>query len=298
MTIHDETRRVFRTRLAEPGAIVAPGVFDALTGRLVEEMGFEALYVSGFAVTASLLGMPDVGLVTLTELAGQVKRICQATRVPVIADGEAGFGNALNAMRAVREYESAGAAAIQLEDLATPKRSAPCEGLHVVSCEEHVGRIRAAVKARVDENFLIVGRSDAIVDGGLDEAIERGRAYAEAGADVIFIHGPTDSAQLEKIAGSVNVPQIVDYSRMIKAGSHPLLSVHDLEEMGFKIVIFSTSLLYGSLGTIGRVLSEIRDKGTLTEVLDLVEPKPKLMDLVQFAQAVEDENQFLTKEKA
>lgn len=293
MTTHGETRRAFRKRLTQRGAIVAPGVSDALGGRLVEEMGFEAVYVSGFAVTATLLGMSDVGLITLTELADQVRRICHATSVPVIADGEAGFGNALNVMRSVQAYESAGASAIQLEDLATPKRSAPRAGLHVVPCKEHASKIRAAVKARADEDFLIIGRSDAIVDGGLDEAINRGRAYADAGADVVFIHGPTGNDQLERIAASIDVPQIVDYSRMIKLRSRPLLSVHDLEEMGFKIIIFSTSLLYESLRTAGRVLSEIRDKGTLSGALDPVEPQAKLMDLVRFAQAAEDENQFL-----
>lgn len=195
-----------RKLLEGPRILLAPGAYDALSAKLIQQAGFEAVYMTGAGVTISLLGESDVGLTTMTEMVDQARRIVAATDLPVIADADTGYGNALNVMRTVREFERAGLAAIHLEDQAAPKKCGHFEGKRLVSAEEMAGKIAAAVEARRDTDFVLIGRVDARAIHGIEEAIRRGQIYRKAGADVIFIEAPASSEELRLIGQSFDCP--------------------------------------------------------------------------------------------
>jgi 2-methylisocitrate lyase-like PEP mutase family enzyme len=204
-------------------------------------MGFDAIYGTGYGASASYLGCPDVGLMTLTEMVTHMRNMANVTDIPIIADGDTGYGNAINVMRAVREYEAAGLAAIQLEDQILPKKCGHMLGRELVSLEEMVGKIKAAVSARQDPDFVVIARTDARTQFGIEEALERGKAYANAGADVIFIESPESEEEMKRINDEIPVPTLAN---MVEKGRTPLLSVQKLATLGYKIAIFPvTSVL-------------------------------------------------------
>ncbi|MGQ9675534.1 MAG: isocitrate lyase/PEP mutase family protein [Chloroflexota bacterium] len=255
-----------RERLAKGDILIAPGAYDALLARLIALAGFECVYFSGAGTAYSLLGEPDVGLLTMTEMAERATAVAQAVVVPVIADGDNGYGNAINVMRTVREYERAGVAAIQLEDQETPKRCGHLSGRRLIGVDEMVGKLRAAQDARRDPDFVIIARTDACGVLGLDEALRRGEHYVRAGADVLFIESPRSVEDLAKIGRTFrgSVPLLAN---MVEGGQTPLLSASELQELGFRIVIFPNSLTRRIVHAARELLRILRTTGTTADLL-------------------------------
>ncbi len=232
-------RQQLRKRLTEGGMIVAPGIYDAYGARLVQQAGFQAAYMTGNGVSASLLGQPDVGLIDLTLFAAHAHRAAACIDIPLICDADTGYGNAVNVRRTVQEFENAGVSAIHIEDQVSPKRCGHLPGSRpVVSMEEHVGKIEAAVAARNDPDFIIIARTDAASGLGLDEAIRRGKAYRKAGADVVFVelkNSPTIIDDLKRVTAESGAPCLVNIDGGGKLGE---LTVPEIEALGFRIAIF------------------------------------------------------------
>lgn len=237
--------------------ILAPGAYDAFSARLIARQGFPAVYLTGSGVTASLLGRPDLGFVTLTDMCGVVRNICQMIDIPLIADAESGFGNAVNLTRTVREYEMAGASAIHLEDQIVPKRFGGEETPQVVPMEEHVSKIKLAVKSRSKESFLIIGRTDCIGRYGLDEAIRRGNAYREAGADIIFVHGISTVKELREVGRFMHGPKLINYTALTLSDLHDLPRMDDLQQWGYAIVIFAIEPLFAAAKGLSDILQSL-----------------------------------------
>jgi carboxyvinyl-carboxyphosphonate phosphorylmutase len=213
--------------------LIAPGAYDAFSAKLIEAVGFDAVYMSGFGTAASTLGVPDIGLLTMSEMVCNSKRIADAVNIPVIADADTGYGNHLNVIRTIEEYERAGIAAVQIEDQVSPKRCGHMEGHKLISADEMAAKIRAAVRARKDGDMVLIARTDAISAKGFEEAIRRGSIYRKAGADVLFIEAPTEVEQLSRIPKLINGPTLVNV-----APKTPYLHVKKYEEMGYVIAIY------------------------------------------------------------
>jgi len=244
--------------------ILAPGVYDALAAKIVEAQGFDAVYMTGYGTSAAMFGLPDIGLLTMTEMADNAARIADAVAIPVIADADTGYGNAVNVVRTVRQYEKAGVAAIQLEDQTWPKRCGHMAGKSVIETAEMAGKIRAAVDARKDRKLLIIARTDAIATHGFDQAIERVHKYAEAGADVLFIEAPVNMEQLEKI------PRLLSPSPVLLnlAPRTPNLSVDQIRSMGFAIAIYPGVCLAAAIAGCTEEVKRIRETGKQREFAD------------------------------
>jgi 2,3-dimethylmalate lyase len=232
--------RQMRELLAAPGPILAPGVYDCITARLVERAGFPAAFISGGGVTASVLGYPDVGLQTMTEILNQARNIARCIDIPAIVDIDTGYGNALNMMRAVREYEAAGLAGIFFEDQTFPKRCGHFEGKKVIPAEEMVIKVKAACEARRSDDFVIIARTDSRALSGLDHAIERAVMYCEAGADMIFVETLMSVEEMRKVAKAIPKPLQANIS---EGGKSPIVHYQELYEMGFKVISYSGTLL-------------------------------------------------------
>lgn len=242
-----------------PGITVLPGAYDALTALLVERAGFEAVYLSGAGVSYTQLAQPDVGLVTLDEMLRRAEGITSAVSIPVLADGDTGYGNAVNVRRTVRAYERAGLAGIQLEDQAFPKRCGHLDGKEVIAADEMAGKIAAAADARTSADFLIVARTDAIATDGLDAALARLRLYAEAGADVVFADGPRTREELAAIPASVPRPAMAN---IVEGGKTPQCTAAELERMGYKLVIFPNSMVRLFARQGAALLTALKEHGT------------------------------------
>ena len=257
---------ILRNLLREPGIIVAPGAHNAFTAKIIEQTGgFQAIYMTGSGTTMNLLGEPDVGLLTMTEMVAQAKNIVNATSLPVIADADTGYGNAINVMRTVREYEKTGVAAIHIEDQITPKKCGHFEGKQLISQDEMLGKIRAAVDAREDPDFVLIVRTDARAVLGLDEAIKRAQAYLKVGADAIFLEAPQSVDELKIIAKSIDAPLLAN---MVEGGKTPFLTVQELEEIGFKIVIYPRSAICAAAKAIQELMQLLKETGTTEGFLD------------------------------
>jgi len=256
-----------RERLRSPAPLVAPGAINALFARLIEAARFEAVYLTGAGVANATLGVPDLGLTTLTEMAQAATHICDAVSVPVIADADTGYGGALNVARTVREYERAGVAAIQIEDQESPKRCGHFDGKRVVAVDEMRLRLRAALEARSDPDTVIVARTDACGVTGVEDAIERCRAYRAEGADVLFCDGPRDAHELARIGVELGAlaPLMIN---MVEGGRTPLLPVAALAEMGFRIVIFPGLLMRVAVRAAREALEGLRTQGGSNGMLD------------------------------
>jgi 2-methylisocitrate lyase-like PEP mutase family enzyme len=266
--------------------LLVPGAFDGLTARLVEKAGFSAVYMTGFGAAASLLGLPDVGLLSGTEMKEQAARLSAATELPVIADADTGYGNALNVMRTVVEYEKAGVAAVQLEDQVTPKKCGHMAGKVVVPIEEMVSKIRAAVDARRDPDTIIIARTDAVATDGLPAAIERARIYRESGADILFVEAPSAESDVERIAGELagSMPLLFNWA---DGGRTPRISYDRIAELGFAMVIYPIGTLLAATGAVQRLLNELRLSGTPATVSRDLQTFAEFTDVVDLPKVEE-----------
>lgn len=250
--------RRLRELLAAPDIIRSLGAHDVFTARLIESAGLETVFIGGFGTSASLLGLPDVGFLTLTEMADAVRRMALRVRIPVVADGDTGHGDLHNVVRTVREFERAGAAGILLEDQVAPKRCGHFEGKQVIPVDEMVLKLRAAQKARSDRDFVVVARTDARAVEGIDAAIARANRYGEAGADVCFIEAPVGRQELERIPREVRFPLLVN---MLMGGVTPILSVAELQQLGYKIVVCPIESLLIAGTAIRRLIDALLTRG-------------------------------------
>ncbi len=251
------------TRLKQPGLVSAPGVFEMISARIADTMGFDALYMTGYGVVASYLGLPDAGLASYTEMVGRVQQIAAGTTTPLIADGDTGYGGLLNVDHTVRGYERAGAQAIQIEDQEYPKKCGHTPGRRVVPTEDAARRIKVACEARASKDFLVIARTDARTSLGLDEALRRGEAFLKAGADLLFIESPESEEELEKIGKTfAGVPLVAN---MVEGGRTPILSRTELEASGFKLAIFPTAGFLAAGAALRSVYAELRANGSSKE---------------------------------
>lgn len=249
-----------RKRLAQKEILVLPGVYDALTAKIAVAAGFDGVVMGGYAVAASRLGEPDVGYLSMTEMRDALRTIARAVDVPVVADGDTGYGNALSARRTLQEYEWAGAAAVLFEDQVWPKRCGHMAGKQVVDAAEHAKKIRAAADGKLRQSTLLIARTDARAVLGLDEAIERGKLYLDSGAEALFIEAPQSAWELEKIGKSF--PDTILIANMIEGGRTPELTSKDLENLGFDIVFWPCTALYTITKAFGEVMGTLRREGT------------------------------------
>lgn len=251
---------MLRDLLKEEEPIIMPGAYDALTAKIVENKGFKASIMGGYSIAASRLGEPDVGYLSMNEMVQALKCINDAVDMPIVADADTGYGNALSVRRTVVEYEKAGAAAILLEDQLWPKRCGHMEGKEVISKEEHSVKIRAAVEAKKNKDTMIIARTDSRGMLGLEEAISRGKAYLAAGADALFIEAPKNEKELERIGQAF--PDTVLIANMVEGGKTPILSKERLKELGFKIIFYPCSLLFAVSKTLENMLEILDSTGT------------------------------------
>ncbi|MDO5379332.1 MAG: oxaloacetate decarboxylase [Acidaminococcaceae bacterium] len=256
----NKQRKRLQELLQKPDILVLPGVYDALTAKIAAEVGFEALVMGGYSIAASRLGQPDVGYLSMTEMTQALKGIVDATELPVFADGDTGYGNALSVRRTMQEYESAGAAAVLFEDQVWPKRCGHMAGKQVIEAAEHARKLRAAADARTDSDFLLIARTDARAVNGLDDAIERGKLYLANGAEALFIEAPQNIGELETIARAF--PDTVLIANMIEGGRTPNLTAKDLENIGFKIVFWPCSALYVITQAFKEAMTVLHETGT------------------------------------
>ena len=246
-----------RTLLRRDGMVVAPGAYECITARLIEQAGFAAVFMTG-AGTAASLGYPDFGLVTMSEMVANARRIAAAIEVPALADADTGYGNELNVFRTVREFERSGVSAIHIEDQEFPKRCGHLEGKEIIAREDYLAKIRAAVAARRDQEFMIIARTDARAVAGFDEAIARANAALAAGADMAFVEAPQT---LEEVAA---VPRLVDghcLLNVVRGGKTPDLDLHEAEAMGYKLAIVPGLLIQSVVGICDRMLADLRSTG-------------------------------------
>ncbi|MFJ3297927.1 isocitrate lyase/PEP mutase family protein [Streptomyces bacillaris] len=253
-----------RQMIESDGIHVAPGAYDGLTARLVEESGSELLYASGGAIARSC-GVPDIGLLSLTEVAARIGQMVDVTSLPVIADADTGFGNAVNAVRTLALYERIGVAGMHIEDQTFPKRCGHLDDKSLVSTDEMVRKIQAVGKARTDPDFVLIARTDAIATEGLDAAIERAHAYVEAGADVIFVEAPESVEQIERIAARIPQPKLIN---MFHGGKTPLVPKERLRELGYRLIIIPSDLQRAVITAVRRTLEAINRDGDSGAVHD------------------------------
>ncbi len=256
-----------RELLAGPDTVVAPGMYDGLTGLLVEQAGFDAAYVGGASVAYSRLGRSDIGLTTCSEVADTISKIRDRISIPFVVDADTGFGNALNVQRTVRMFERAGASGLQLEDQTMPKRCGHLDGKTLVSTAEMVGKIRAAQDARLDDDTVIVGRTDAIAVEGFEAALDRAEAYLEAGADMLFIEAPRTREQMTEI-GKRFAGRVPLLANMVEGGKTPLSNAQELGDMGFKFVIFPGAMVRMVAKAGQDYLRALKEDGSTAQVRD------------------------------
>ena len=285
-----------RALLESGQTIVAPGAFDPLSARLVEEAGFAAVYMTGFGTSAALIGRPDVGLLTMTEMAGNAGRIAACVDIPVIADADTGYGNPLNVIRTVGAYEAAGVAGIHIEDQVAPKKCGHLEGKLVIPAEEMAAKVRAAVEARTQPEFVIIARTDARAVEGLERSLQRARMYREAGADVLFIEALTSEAEAEEaVRAFPGVPLLFNWA---EGGKTPPISLDRLKELGYRIVIFPISTLLAATGAMRRILLEIARAGTPAAVTHELPTFAEFVDFIGLPQVYEAEQRYAVKPAA
>jgi carboxyvinyl-carboxyphosphonate phosphorylmutase len=253
------TTAALRRLLQQPGIIVAPGAYDCLTAKLIEREGFPAVYMTGGGTAVTRVGKPDLGSTTMSEMLDSARAITSTIAVPLIADADTGYGGALNTYRTIREYEKAGVAALHIEDQAFPKRCGHLDGKEVVSIPEMVTKIRAACDARTDDDFVIIVRTDALAVTGIDDTRRRCVAFAEAGADVLFVEALRTQEEIDRVRREIDLPLLYNF---VEHGKSPLIPVPELEALGFKMVIFPGSIMLSVCTLAQRILRAIRERGT------------------------------------
>lgn len=271
------TRKKLRSLVEQRRGLLVPGVFNALSARVVEDLGFEALYVSGAGISNMFLGLPDQGFVGLNEIADHTARIRDAVGLPLLVDADTGFGNALNVRHAVRVLERAGADCIQLEDQLAPKRCGHFSGKEVVPLDEAVGKIKAAVDARTDADLLIMARTDACATEGFEAALERAHKLGEAGADILFVEAVQSMQDIKSLPDRLAKPQLMN---LVIGGKTPIAGAQELAQMGFAVILYANAALQGAVAGMQRALVALRDSGRLDEDPTLVVPFDERQRLV------------------
>lgn len=270
--------KILRDRLAQEEILVVPGVHDALSAKIAAQVGFEAIVMGGYAIAASRLGEPDVGYLSMSEMADALKTISRGVDIPVLADGDTGYGNALSAQRTIREYEMNGAAGILLEDQVWPKRCGHMAGKQVVDAKEHAAKLRAAADAKLNPDTLLIARTDSRAVLGLEAAIERGKLYLDSGADALFIEAPQNEKELEIIGKAF--PDTILLANIVEGGRTPRLSTKELQDMGFSVVFYPCSLTYTVTKAVQDVLTALHRDGTTEKVAD------KMLSFSEFNQYI------------
>lgn len=271
------TRKTLKTLVNARRGVIVPGAFNALSARVIEDLGFEAIYVTGAGVTNMNLGLPDQGFMGLAEIAEATSRIRDAVGLPLIVDMDTGFGNALNTYHSVRILERAGADCIQLEDQVAPKRCGHFSGKEVISTEEAVSKIKAAVDARTDPDFMIMARTDAAATHGFEAAVERAMRFAEAGADILFVEAVTKAEEIRALPQRLGPPQLMN---MVIGGKTPIFGAEELGQLGYGIVLYANAALQGALAGMQKALTVLRDTRRVDEDPSLVAPFAERQRLV------------------
>ncbi|MYW96200.1 oxaloacetate decarboxylase [Amycolatopsis rubida] len=284
-------RARLRELLAAGEPLVAPGAFDALTARLVEEAGFDAVYMTGFGTTASLIGRPDLGLLTGTEMVDHARRLAAAVELPLIADADTGYGNAINVIRTVHLYEQAGVAGLHLEDQVNPKKCGHMAGKAVIPAEEMTGKIRAAVAARRDPDLVLIARTDAAAVEGVDAAIARARAYADAGADLLFVEAPTSEEAIEHVATKLRgvAPLVFNWA---EGGRTPPIPLARIAELGFALVLFPIGTLLAATAGARALLKTLKNDGIPAEAMPGLPTFDEFTDFIGLPEAKTLEARF------
>lgn len=284
--------KALRELLKGDKIIMAPGAYDAWSARVIEMAGFPAVYMTGYGVSASVLGRPDIGLISYEEMVTAARNICNCTAVPVIADADNGYGSTLNVLRTVRGYEEVGVAGIQLEDQVMPKRCGHMEGKQLISKEDMVAKVKAAVYARQNPDTVLIARTDAIAVNGFEDAIERAVAYKEAGADVIFVEAMQNEEQVQKAQKLVGAPLMAN---MVEHGKTPLDTAENLYKMGFRIAIYPTMPLFVATKALKEVLGTLKETEDLKACMDKEVDFPTFNTMIGLDELRELEKSFTTK---
>jgi 2,3-dimethylmalate lyase len=280
--------KVIRDALAHHGQLIMPGVYDALSAKIAARAGFEVVFITGYSLSATLLGEPDFGVLTQTEVVGAAQRICSVIDTPVIVDADTGYGNAINVIRTVEDLLRAGAAGMFLEDQIWPKRCGHMKGKQVIALDEQLKKLSAAVAAKAGRDFFIVARTDARQALGLSEAINRGKAFKDAGADAIFIEAPETKQEMAEIARQVPGPLVAN---MLERGVTPLMAPKELKELGFDLIVWPLAPLYSAAKSLAEVYTTLRRDGSTIAILD------RLMPFDEFNQIVGLEEKYALDEK-
>lgn len=281
-----------RELFASQKTIIAPGAHDMITAKIIGKLGFDAVYMTGYGQSASHLGKPDVGLMTMTEMVTRASNMVECAGVPVIADADTGFGNAVNVMRTVREYEKAGVAVIQLEDQVMPKKCGHMVGREVIPMDEMVGKIKAAVDTRVNPDFMIMARTDARTVLGIDAALERAHAYKEAGADIIFVESPESEEEMRRI--NQELPGVLTLANMVEGGRTPMFKNADLSSFGYNLIIYPTASIYVTTKAMVDLWEGMRRDDTTETLIDTMIPFPKFNEIVGLTEIREVEANYAT----
>ena len=261
--------KLIRQALRAQGQLIMPGVYDALSAKIAARAGFEVIFITGYSLSATLLGEPDFGLLTQSEVVGAAQRICAVVDTPVIVDADTGYGNAINVMRTVQDLIRAGAAGMFLEDQVWPKRCGHMKGKQVIALDEQLKKLRAAVEAKQGGDFFIVARTDSRQALGLTEAITRGLAFKEAGADAVFIEAPESKEEMKEIAHQVPGPLVAN---MLERGVTPLMGPKELKELGFDLIVWPLAPLYSAAQSLTEVYTTLRRDGSTLAILDRLMP--------------------------
>jgi 2,3-dimethylmalate lyase len=279
---------MIRQSLKKSGQLIMPGVYDALSARIATTAGFEVIFISGYSLAATMLGEPDFGILTQTEMLSAAQRICSVTDLPVIVDADTGYGNAINVIRTVDELIRIGAAGMFLEDQVWPKRCGHMKGKQVIPLDEQLKKLQAAIDAKKNRDFFIVARTDALQALGLNEAISRGIAFKQAGADAVFIEAPETKEQMLAISRSVPGPLVAN---MLERGATPLMGPQELRDLGFDLIVWPLAPLYSAAKSLNEVYTTLRREGTTVEILD------RLMHFDEFNRIVGLEEKYQLDDK-
>ena len=276
---HTQRRALLKQRLSQGQLVVAPGVFEMVSAKMADQMGFDALYMTGYGTVASYLGMPDAGLATYSDMVNRVAQFTSITQTPMICDGDTGYGGLLNVMHTVRGYEAAGACAIQLEDQEFPKKCGHVLGRRVVPAQDMADKIRVAVETRSDPNFLIIARTDARTTLGLDEALRRADLYAKAGADILFVESPESVEEMQLIGRSFDLPLVAN---MVEGGRTPVLSFEELQAIGYGLAIFPATAFLAAAKAFEHVYTALKETRSSSSVNSALYDFPVFSKLMGF----------------
>ncbi|MDE0721503.1 MAG: isocitrate lyase/phosphoenolpyruvate mutase family protein [Dehalococcoidia bacterium] len=279
----------FRQLLNQPGIIQAPGAYDCLTAKLIQQAGFPAVYMTGAGTSVAQLGYPDLGLATMTDMIANAGSIADILDVPLIADADTGYGGILNIRRTIRQYERAGVAAVHIEDQEMPKRCGHLDDKKVVSVQDMVQKIRAAVDARTDDDFTIIVRTDSIAVTGWEDAMHRCEQYMKAGADALFVEALRTPEEVEQVAKNLDIPLLYNF---VESGKSPLLSAEDLEKFGFKIVIYPASALLSVTHIVEQVMAQLKETGTTAHLMDKMVTLEACFEAVGLSSMLAEDAQF------